>query len=422
MIQSISNPFGVTIRPKPPTVGAPSWVPPVGFFADVPMTNMPQDVLPAIYRPTPNDTYAMTSPFTLWGGSAFLRDYSALGAQVYYSAGHEASVNQPNIQLSLICDFSTLTWSVANVPAQANPLSVFVNGYAPDGSAYCPHTYLGLQELPSAWGGGLKGTLVSFFFAASGFEPKVNLLDVSKASYGYSKLATRQPQNADPTKIRFNAASSGETYPITVTDPTRQGWWAAIPNSAQYTLFISKTGEITQYPALGGSLSNAALVLCGSLNLLIAVDGGYEAGKYAGTGYRSLHIRDVNTGVVTKSLTLGTVPSLVDGYDGGTLNFHRADVMGLQWCEQLRCIVGYDQSTTPPRIVKLSPPATGNPAVEPWTWGVIPVAHSSQDVGGQATLQSAVSNIWSKFRFIPTLGAFVVGTARDRRPQVIRLF
>lgn len=416
MVQITSNPFGVTIRPVSP-VAAAAWVPPIGYFADVPMKNNPQDLLPAIYR---TDPAAMTSPFTLWGGSAVLKDYSPLGAQVYYSAGHEASVNQFNIQLSLICDFSTLTWSVANLPAQANPQNVFVNGYAPDGSPYCPHTYLGLQEMPRAWGGGVKGTLVSFFFAPMPYENKINLLDVSRPTYGYTQLATRQSQNIDPTKIRFNATTSGETYPITEIDQVRQGWWAAIPNVTQYTLFVSKTGEITQYPALGGNLSNGALVLCGSLNLLVAVDGGYEKGDYVSTSYRTIHIRDLNTGAVTKSTTLGTVPSLVDGYDGGTLNFHRADVMGLQWCEALRCIVGYDQSSTPPRIVKLVPPAS-NPATGAWTWSTIPVAHWPNDVGGQAQLQSAVSNIWSKFRWVPALGAFVVGTAQNRKPQVIRL-
>lgn len=420
MTQATSNPFSVKIRPPPPAT-APSWVPPIGYFADVPMKNLPQDVTPAIYRETPTDTYAMTAPFGQWGGSAVLTDYSPLGAQVYYSAGHERSLIQANWQFTLICDFSTLTWSVANVPAQPNNLGVFVNGYAPDGSPYSSHSYLGLQEMPRAWGGGPKGSLASFFFAACPWDNRINLLDVSQAAYGNTQLATRQPQNVDPTKIRFAATGAGAGYfPIIEIDRTRQGWWAAAPGAIQYTLFISKSGDITQYPALGGSLLNAALVLCNSLNLLIAVDGGYEFGQYASSAYRTIHIRDLSTGAVTKSLTLGTVPSLCNGYDGGTLNLHCADKMGLQWNEQMRCIVGYDQSTTPPQIVTLSPPA-GNAATGSWTWRTIPVAHWPNDVGGEATLQAAENDAWSKFRWVPALGAFVIGTARNRKPQVIRL-
>lgn len=417
-----SNPFSIRVQPKPqPRPGVPAWVPPAGYFADVPMLNNPQDVTPSIYQGAANNSNATQSPFIMWGGSAILRDFSPLGAQVYYSGGHEASFDNPNIQLSLICDFSTLLWSCANVPMAPNIASTFLaTGYTTDGTPYTPHTYLGLQEFPAAWGGGPKGTLAAFFWGGSNWSNRINLLDVSKPRMGYSQLATRQPQNVDPTKIRFAATSEGSNYPITVIDPVRQGWWVSVKGSVDYTLFVAKSGEITQYPALGGNLQNGSMALCNSLNLLVVLDGGYESGPYAGTSYRSLYIRNLATGEVTRNSTLGKVPSLQDGYDGGTANFHRPDTMGLEWVDELGCIVGLDQTASPPTVVKLTPPAS-NPATEPWTWSTVPLAHWPNDTTGQATLQSVMNYTWSKFRWVPSLRAFVYGTGKDRKPQVLTI-
>jgi len=290
----------------------PAWLPPPGHFADVPMINTPGSVQPAIY----GAGSAMDGPFDIWGGSAILRDYSDIGAQVYYSGGHESSGSDPNVQFSLVCDFTTLTWAARNVPVAVNASNTFsAAGYAPDGTPYCPHTYLGLQELPTAWGGGSKGSLVSFFWAGSNYPNKINLLDVAQAANGYSALSTTQAENAQSAKISFgaNGASSTGTYPISVQDDARQGWWVATTGGVAYTLFVSRTGAITQYPALGGNLQGGSMVLCDSLNLLIAIDGGYSAGDFAGTSFRSLHIRNLNTGTVTTSQTLGTVPSVEAG-------------------------------------------------------------------------------------------------------------
>jgi hypothetical protein len=418
VVAATPAPVVATPAPTDTATGLPAWVPPVAYFADVPMVNNPQDVLPGIYS---GDSSAMDGPFILWGGSAVLRDYSALGAQVYYSGGHESSAGQANVQLSLICDFSTLTWSTANVPKQANASGTFVNGYSTnDGTPYTPHTYLGLQEFPKAWGGGAKGSLISFFWAGSTYTNRINVLDVSATTNGYTQLATRQPQNIDPTQIRFTPTTGGGNYPITVMDSARKGWWVAVDGTVSYTLFVSSTGDITQYPALGGNFANGSMVLCNSLNLLIGIDGGYDSGPYAGSAYRALYIRDLSSGVVTQSQTAGTVPSHTTGYDGTPNAYHRPDSMGLQWVDELGCIVGLDESTVPPTIVKLTPPAS-NPATGTWTWSTVPVSHWSQDPNGQPTLQSSQNAVWSKFRWVPSLHAFVYATAKNRKPQVVRI-
>jgi hypothetical protein len=36
-------------------------------------------------------------------------------------------------------------------------------------------------------------------------------------------------------------------------------------------------------------------------------------------------------------------------------------------------------------------------------------------------LQSTQNAAWSKFRWVPSLHAFVYGTARNRKPQVVRI-
>lgn len=417
MAKSSSNTFTVQVQRKNSTTSVPAWVPPPGYFADVPMSNNPADVRPSIY--TASST--MDGPFIIWGGSAFLRDYGPLGAQVYYSGGHEATATDPNVQMSLICDFSTLTWSTRNVPLAVNAAASFnTSGFAPDGTPYTPHTYLGLQEFPAAWGGGTKGTLMSFFWAGSRYPNKINLLDVSKQTNGYTQFATTQSQNAQPTQISFstNGGASNGTYPITVMDEARQGWWASTNGTVNYTLFVSRTGQITQYPALGGNNQDSGMVLCKSLNLLMVVDGGYVSSG----SHRKLYIRNLSTGIVTNNTTLGTVPNLTYGYDGSaTPNYHRPGSMGLQWVDELGCIVGLDESTTPPTVVKLTPPAS-NPGTSPWTWSSVPLQHwNAGDPNGQSTLQSAQNAVWSKFRWIPSLKAFVYGTRKDRKPQVVRL-
>jgi hypothetical protein len=415
MANSSSNSFIVQVLARDPSV--PAWVPPAGYFADVPMRNNPADVRPSLY----GAGSTMDGPFIIWGGSAILRDYSALGAQAYYSGGHESSGADPNVQMSLICDFSSLSWSTKNLPVVANSSSSFnASGIAPDGTPYCPHSYLGLQEFPAAWGGASMGTLVSFFWAGSSYPNRINLLDVSRQTNGYTPLATNQRENADPTKISFSSggrASIG-SYPITVMDEARQGWWVSTNAPIEYTLFINRRGDITQYPALGGNTQDAAMVLCPSLNLLMIIDGGYVSTSAP----RTLYIRNLSTGMVTRNTTLGTVPRLTFGYDGSTVpNYHRPGNMGLQWVDELGCVVGLDESTTPPTVVKLVPPSA-SPETMSWTWSTVPLQHWSQgDSRGQPQLQSAQNSVWSKFRWVPSLHAFVYGTRKDRKPQIISL-
>jgi hypothetical protein len=428
MAQSTSNPFAVIIKAPVIRAPVPAWVPPSGYFADVPMTNSILDVKPSFYS-----NGDMEAAFAFWTGSAILRDFSPLGAQVYYGAGHENSVLNPNITQSVVLDFSTLTWSVRNLPAAPRSLQNFLdgNGFLADGTPYCTHTYNGVQEFPAAWGGAANGSVI--WFCATGDWPnKAHVFDPGQRLNGHTTMVTTQPQNSQPTKISFRAhgGASAGVYPCSDIDEVRQGWWVgSMHGDADYTLFISKTGAITQYPALSGYGRSLAICNCPSLGLVIGIDGGYMSGPNASTSYRRVATLDPATGVLTAASTVGPVPALDYGYEvPAAKNYHAPANLGLQWVEELGCCVGLDMlASGGPVIVKLTPPVS-NPKTGVWTWSTVPVAHwAAGDPSGSPTLRSdnplATPNnpVYSKFRWVPSLHAFVYCTKTGAKPQVITI-
>lgn len=401
-----------------PASAVPSWVPPPGYFADIPMKNTAVDVKPSFYS-----QFEVNSTFSYWGGSAMSYDYCPLGAQIFHSAGHEPSPTNNNTQLTLVCNFSTLMWECVNVPAVPNVANTAdpTTGYFPDGTSYSGHTYLGMQEFPYTWGGGSRGTLIQMLTAGAPYQQRIKLLDLSKSVGGWSIMPTVQPGSA-PDQIWFQTNAVGNSYPISCIDYKRQGWWLASTGSVEYTLFIDKSGTVTRYPAIGGNGQNMSMVLVAKYDILLGIDGGYETGYYASNAYRSTYARDLKTGTTVTKLTLGpVVPQITVGYDGGpNPNFHRPDVMGLEWVDELNCAVGLDQSTTPPTIFKLVPGA--DPLNDPWTWQAIPMQHwSAGDPNGKTAIAVPENGAWSKFRYNKMLKAFTLGISVTDNPQIINV-
>jgi len=409
MQSSSSNPFRVEIQAANPSANRPNWVPPAGYFADVPVLNYPTDVAPSIYSASD-----MNAIFDHWTASAVLYDFSPLGAQVFQGAGHETSLGSPNLQLTLALNFSTLLWSAQNVPVAANPLSSFsaASGTAPDGTPYNGHTYLGLQEMPKLWGGGPKGSVVQMMTAGSSYRQTVHLADVSMKNNGYSELTLTGQTGAvvANNQLKFSANSVGGSYPTSVQDNGRHGWWLDVNATHDYTLFISKTGMVTQYPAIHGNNEYASLVLWEAKNLLIMINGGTPGVA------RSMIIRDLTTGTTKAVDMIGQVPSGIKLPDG-TYQY-RPELLGLQWVEELGAIVGLDMQTSPPTICKIVPPAI-NPATSGWSASAMQLTHWDQgDPSGSNTIRGAVNGNFSKFRWVKTLGAFVVATSSTSKPQV----
>lgn len=384
------------------------------------MRNTPFDVTPAIY--TSND---MASAYDNWGGSAILKDYSPLGAQVLHSAGHEAAAGLPNVQYALICDFSTLLYSVANVPVAPNPgnTAAIPSGNFPDGTPYSGHSYLGLQEFPAAWGGGPKGSLMSFSIAGSPFQDRARSLDVSKPIGGYGVI-DKTDIGGISNKVGATTPDGG-TYPTTTIDYKREGWWLDdFSQQRQSTIFLSKTGAVTLVPPVHGNMSDGCIVVCHSLDLLVAASGGYMSRPFNNPSSRQLRIRDLASGTVSSVDTTGVYPSLSIGYDSDPNAkpvYLALSKLGMQWVDKLGMMVGFDQVTTPPRVVTLTPGA--DPKVNAWTWGFMTVKHWDQgDASGQPNLVAPErNNIWSRFRFVDALDAFVLASDSHHKPQVIRL-
>lgn len=415
---------GATIHAPPVAPSsAPAWVPPFGYFADVPMLNNAQDVTPTIYQAS--DAYKV---FSRYNGSAFLGDYSALGAQAYYGAGHESSSAELNIQLALTCDFSSLLWHSSNAPVAANAASVFsaTTGLAPDGTPYAAHTYNCLQAFPASFGGSKSKFVFVGQVGVPSNDTWVYALDVDQPTNGYARIVTTQAQYSNPAKLAFNTAFASNPYLMTVIDEGKLGWWAAVNTGpASYLLFIAGDGTVTQYPALSGNNDLAGMIVVPSMDLLINIDGGNPSN---GTAYRRLNMRNRTTGALTTSQTLGPVPGNMD-YSGVAGNArYNINSLGLQWVEELGCAVGLDFLTIPqgpPTVVKLTPPAS-NPATGQWTWSTVAVQHWPSDTTGAATLQydyvnSEAHAAFGKFRWIPALHAFVYCMYADRKPQIIRI-
>ena len=203
--------------------------------------------------------------------------------QVFQGAGHEGATGLPNIQLTLALDFSTLKWSAQNVPVAPNLNAAFetLKGTAPDGTPYNPHTYLGLQEMPRAWGGGTRGSLVRMMEAGTGgttFYQTIVVADVAQSINGYTpmKMSGQTGAATEFNQVKFSANSVGGVYPLSVQDNGRQGWWLDVGGNHDYTLFISKTGAVTQIPAVHGNNDWASLMLWEAKNLLILANGGAE--------------------------------------------------------------------------------------------------------------------------------------------------
>jgi hypothetical protein len=206
----------------------------------------------------------------------------------------------------------------------------------------------------------------------------------------------------------------GGSYPMSAQDVGRQGWWLDVSGSHDYTLFISKTGKVTPYPAVNGNCYYSALILCESKNLLIVANGGN------GSDARALGIRDLTTGITKSVNMVGTLPAGIRLADGVTIQY-RPELLGLQWVEELGCIVGIDQLASPPTICKITPPAT-NPATSPWTISSVTLAHwDSGDASGSTSIRSANNGNFSKFRWVKTIGAFVLATSSTTKPQVFSL-
>ena len=379
-----------------------NWVPPSGYFADIPTRNLPRDATPPIYMP--NDAEVL---FDHWTGGAILYDYGKKGALAICGAGHYTSPLSPDIQFVLTLSFDDLTWRASNAPAKVNTQSmVGADVRYPDGTYPIPHPYNGLQEWPHAWGGGPKGSLVNFGIAGSSQLNFAYAFDVSKAIGGHSRLT--------PGVVAFNNDNSNDkgAFPGTVIDRKRQGWWYAKSAVAERIAFIGKDGSITYHPAIGGNNTSMNLMRDEKRDLLFILNGGRVGDKV----YNDCYVRDVATGQNYVVKVSGDLPLTPDGLQNDP------DRCGFEYVEAMDAFVGRDCHQNPPSYLVMTlgadPKKDGivsrRVMLKHWTAG---------DPKGSPVLVNSTNGDWGKHRHVPQLGprTFVVATHANVRPQVVTL-
>ena len=147
-MKTISPPITVTVSAAAPppqqTAGLPSWVPPPGYFGNIPFTNTADSVMPAFTTASSADPV-----FTFWNGAIYVPEYSTFGAMAYHGAGHGTVLDGV-----FLADLTSLTWRFVNGSTQLWSETNFDQyGMRPDGSVFAPHMYQGCQRMPVAWGG-----------------------------------------------------------------------------------------------------------------------------------------------------------------------------------------------------------------------------------------------------------------------------
>jgi hypothetical protein len=147
------------VRIGVPKSTLPDWVPLVGTFKEFSL-NRPMDEFPQWIR----------SSLEIWAGGCYVRDMSPYGGIAWQGGGeHTETFDEPGGMNALNIYSRQFEW-VSRSPVSPhhhdlyNPAPVIdpYGEWADDHSAQVTHTYNGVQEWPSAFGGGPRGSAVIF--------------------------------------------------------------------------------------------------------------------------------------------------------------------------------------------------------------------------------------------------------------------
>jgi hypothetical protein len=398
------DPLPRIIPAAPPnaTSNTAAWVPEPGQYADIPTTNLANDAMPSFY---PRNADPI---FVNWSGAAYVPEYSALGAMVYEGGGHGVVRDG-----KLILDLSDLKWKFSNASTQAWPeTTVDQFGARPDGSAFSPHTFHGVQAFPATWGIGPKGGTIRFFIPGSSLKNAVWAADISQQTLGWRRLADA---------IMMGPGRDSGSYPITAIDDLRKGWWVGIYSASDRIVFFGADRSQTVYPVglntIGSTFTRDPL-----RDVLVRIDTSEVTSP--------LKVWELDC----KSPKLWVPKPLVPDQsipNRETLPLYRANPnnrqapfqngfasAGLEWSSILKAFVMFADDMTP-RVWIVTPGAdsynirmeTLSPAP-----GTGPVAYALD-----GNRQPLLNGNWSKFREVPALRCFVWAAAGAKKPQAFRL-
>lgn len=329
--------------------------------------------------------------------------------------------------------FIRSTWSISGhwIGAATNDWGAFANNDYPQRT----HTYNGIQQMPAAWGGGEKGSIVMLHSGgASSSKGKLTTppssaegnaamwrFDLSQATDGVDRLT------GDSTYFfGTKAVSTVNDAPSTGIDMLREGWWGKARGDmgeGNRFVFTSKTGVITSYPTPLIFTSWAQIHHFDDEDLLVLIGGGGATVAY--DEVYVLQPPDVNpSDTPTKVVQTGTVPKI---------NPH-VGRMGMRWCSHanVQAFLGIKQpgssgiteenwiDSTHIRIWILTPPAVGRRRIDPWVWTTEIVA--SGDGSQMASNDHALANgSHGKLVYCSALKSLVWTRAINQKGQLIRL-
>lgn len=351
----------------------PDWVPEAGQFANISLNTLYS------IRPTGWPNSDIAGPFANWAGGVWAPDFGSMGGYIVHASGH-LTPGSPTWAGVWVFDVASQLWVGRNVPSA--PLVEVGGGYAfgdyynnyfesivsgLEGHTYPPHTYDGLQYVPSVLAGNSNGKLLRFGMAGSGIPG-------AKCLHAFDLDSTTAP----PVRVKDSITSLANSYPATAFDVARGGIWVTNSNGLGAVSFVdTATWTETRWSSVSfNAYGDQSIVYIPSRDCLVAL------GRDGSGGVNmSVRVCPIVGGVpqgwttVTQS---GTPPT--DRRCGGV------------WSETLGCIVSY-QAAGSATVHKLTPPA--NLTAGTWAW----TDETLTGVSGATPARNPVSDngAWSRF-------------------------
>jgi hypothetical protein len=360
-----------------------------------------------------------------WAGGAMIDDYSPHGGVAYIGGReHFEYFDHGGV---LVLDIAARRYEMRCVPAKGphktgptTPTDDW-GAYVDDGSPQRTHTYNSIQQMPAAWGGGPRGSMVIVSHSGGGATTRGNnegyaatwRYDLSKAVDGHSKLTGKKFYDYGGGPSNLNDA------PCTGIDYQRKGWWSKARTGMGQggrLCFTSHTGEITSYPAPLLEHGNGMIHKFDDEDLLVLLTEPF------GNGVRVTTPPDKPgagwNGVKEKMPSPLPVPAK---------NLPFVGYMGMRWCPHpnVMAFVGLEYwsaiDSTHVLLWILTPPPMGKRLTDEWVWSSEIVASGD---GSQINIKrdsASVNGIWGKLVYCPQLSSLVWTRDTNVKGQLIRL-
>jgi hypothetical protein len=257
--------------PKLQTSPLPAFVPPKGKYGDFSL-NLPNDVKPGYY----SDAEVFRN-FFMWSAGVYVHDYGT-GGGIANTGGQEHG-NAYDTTGESVLDLETRLYVYRNAPLRRFRQGGNTEGLDPTdeygyhivaGGINVPqgtHNYNSICEKPTAWGGGVDGSLIHAGSHGTGTVlatppyyslPSLTLYDLSLATEGYSRI---YPPNTS-TYLDYNNPAlrvNGSVQGALEIDRKRIGYWSKMGGVNSNFAFITPAGAVTYDP--GGQTNQNRMCL-----------------------------------------------------------------------------------------------------------------------------------------------------------------